>query len=608
MNASVESQFPASVGNDANANGDYVGSAAIPLDPGLSPLGWFGGQVMTMHPLIGSSAIDADIAGGPGGTDARGFPRHVDGDGNESPVADIGAVEAGPMYQVTTTADSGPGSLRTVLASAMSGGSPGTRLGFSATAFPGVITLGGSELAISPTPGLFIDASDIDGGVTISGDNRSRVFSIHAAAIVAMHSLKMTAGKAADGAEGTPSTAGQPGLDGGGVHSGGSLSLFSCEVSGNRAGNGGIAVYEGGGMGNGGVGGKGGSGGGIFSLGPLVLSGCSVSGNSAGRGGSGTIDSGGFGGDGDGGNGGGICSGGHLHVADSTMSGNNSGYSGGTVSGYGGSGGGIYKLDSGRLHLTHCTIADNRAGDGGLLSGSGGGVVVDRLTLGNCVIAGNSNPDHGADDLRFFGSRSLHCTGANLFGSAPSILSITGPAPIIADPLLAPLGDYGGPTRTMALRPGSSARNAGTASSRTMDQRGYPVAGQPDIGAYEAGTPANYNTYIWETLPATATTEQHASTADYDGDGAVNGAEFIAGTHVMDPGSVFRIKHSTRNGTVSSMTFPTVASRTYQIQTSTDLKDPWIDLGSVDGTGADVTIPVSISLPRCFFRIRVSAE
>ena len=51
------------------------------------------------------------------------------------------------------------------------------------------------------------------------------------------------------------------------------------------------------------------------------------------------------------------------------------------------------------------------------------------------------------------------------------------------DPLLAPLGDYGGPTQTMALQPGSPARNAATGRSTTADQRGFPIVGTPDIGA-----------------------------------------------------------------------------------------------------------------------------
>ena len=65
---------------------------------------------------------------------------------------------------------------------------------------------------------------------------------------------------------------------------------------------------------------------------------------------------------------------------------------------------------------------------------------------------------------------------------------------VSTDPLLSPLSDHGGPTRTMALLPGSSAHNTGDAALAAVpfpagaggvDQRGSPRAGMVDIGAYE---------------------------------------------------------------------------------------------------------------------------
>ncbi len=52
---------------------------------------------------------------------------------------------------------------------------------------------------------------------------------------------------------------------------------------------------------------------------------------------------------------------------------------------------------------------------------------------------------------------------------------------------LTPLGDYGGPTLTMALVPGSAAIGAGTAvDGITTDQRGLPLNSPvPDIGAFQ---------------------------------------------------------------------------------------------------------------------------
>ncbi len=58
----------------------------------------------------------------------------------------------------------------------------------------------------------------------------------------------------------------------------------------------------------------------------------------------------------------------------------------------------------------------------------------------------------------------------------------------LADLGLAPLGDYGGPTETMALLPGSAAIGAGMGDSGiTTDQRGAPrpASGATDIGAFQ---------------------------------------------------------------------------------------------------------------------------
>jgi hypothetical protein len=60
------------------------------------------------------------------------------------------------------------------------------------------------------------------------------------------------------------------------------------------------------------------------------------------------------------------------------------------------------------------------------------------------------------------------------------------PGPPI-DPLLAPLGDYGGPTQTMPLLPGSPALNAGDPSQAgSADQRGVVRSGGVNIGAFQA--------------------------------------------------------------------------------------------------------------------------
>src|SRR5262249_39003811 len=55
------------------------------------------------------------------------------------------------------------------------------------------------------------------------------------------------------------------------------------------------------------------------------------------------------------------------------------------------------------------------------------------------------------------------------------------------DPLLSTLGDFGGPTPTLALLPGSPALGGGTASGApATDQRGQSRNGHVDIGAFQS--------------------------------------------------------------------------------------------------------------------------
>src|SRR6185503_7522124 len=61
-----------------------------------------------------------------------------------------------------------------------------------------------------------------------------------------------------------------------------------------------------------------------------------------------------------------------------------------------------------------------------------------------------------------------------------------------ADPILAPLDYYGGPTPTMALLSGSPAIDGGDPITfPTTDQRGHsrPYGLAPDIGAFESSPP-----------------------------------------------------------------------------------------------------------------------
>jgi CSLREA domain-containing protein len=72
---------------------DQAGTAANPLDPGLTTLGDHGGPTPTHALLADSPALDLAPASACSGTDQRGFPRPA------GPACDAGAVERGPGCQ-----------------------------------------------------------------------------------------------------------------------------------------------------------------------------------------------------------------------------------------------------------------------------------------------------------------------------------------------------------------------------------------------------------------------------------------------------------------------------------------------------------------------------
>ena len=210
-------------------------------------------------------------------------------------------------------------------------------------------------------------------------------------------------------------------------------------------------------------------------------------------------------------------------------------------------------------------------------------------------------------------NNSFQSLGGNLIGRGNGTVAFTtGPETVnltTATIKLAPPGPNGGTTWTMALLPGSPARSAANGSAITTDQRGFPVVNLPDAGAYEAGTFINYNAYIWESLPATASPAQAAAGFDFDGDGLTNHAEWITGTSPANPVSGFRPAVTLNPPGELDITFPTATGRTYSLQVSDTLAPgSWTTMpGSRTGTGSpdSFILPAGISNRR-FFRVIVS--
>ncbi len=199
-----------------------------------------------------------------------------------------------------------------------------------------------------------------------------------------------------------------------------------------------------------------------------------------------------------------LNSGATLTLINSTLSGNTSSDIGGaincddsnvsltncTLSGNvsGGVGGGIANL-SGVLTLIHCTLSSNVAatyGGGFYTQGS------TPVTIMNSLIAGNSANSGAVRDIYRSGSFAFVIGGTNLIGDNATVSADFPAGPLVGtaasplNPLLAPLGNNGGPTQTMPPLPGSPALDAASSGLAT-DQRGVarPQGGNFDIGAVE---------------------------------------------------------------------------------------------------------------------------
>ena len=266
-------------------------------------------------------------------------------------------------------------------------------------------------------------------------------------------------------------------------------------------------------------------GGGLFNyLGTATVTNCTISGNTAGSRGGGLYDdsgvltltnsivsdnsaTGGYG------NGGGLeiyHSAARAVLTDCTISGNSASQAGGgltstgsettltecTISSNSANGAGGLLVQSPGAMLTNCTVSGNSASQAG-----GGLVYAGPITLNNTIVAGNSTlPDGGGSASDIFGGPTIvgGLTGSyNLIGTGGSgALSngVNGNQVGVASPLLGNLGDYGGPTPTIPLLPGSPAIGTGsknlavdpsTGRPLVADQRGYTPSNMADIGAYQ---------------------------------------------------------------------------------------------------------------------------
>jgi hypothetical protein len=237
-----------------------------------------------------------------------------------------------------------------------------------------------------------------------------------------------------------------------------------------------------------------------------------------------------------------------------------------------------------------------------------------RLEITNSIVAGNS--------------------GGNLSNWASMISR--GQNLSTGDPLLAPLGNYGGPTPTMAVLPESPARNAAVGPVSPTDQRNYPrPVGPPDIGAFEAdietdngpGNEAGYHMWAMENLPGDLD-RQFGS--DTDQDGHSNGVEYAMRSNPFQPSrTLLSFAHATVLGqTGRAIRFPyrpAASDLIYTVERTFDITqpDPWqeilrLDLGAGSLTessgvtsifdpltGRATVFDINVSAPTVYWRLRI---
>jgi hypothetical protein len=462
-NSIVAGNFPADISGALNGSNNLIGG-----DPLLAPLGDYGGPTQTMPPLLGSPAVNAGLNSVTNflTTDQRGFARVV---GN---AVDIGAVEAGSAMPgadytvVTTTNDylNGFGFNEVSLRAAVAFAARGSTITFTNTLAGQTITLTNGQITVDNS--LTIDGSALVNSVLIDGNANGRIFEFASSTTNTLVNLTLTNGLASGSF---------PANAGGAIYlnSSAPLTLNSCTLSGNAADSIGGGIYK--------------------TDAPLTLNNSTLSDNSASDFGGSIFNAGGT-----------------VTLNNSTLSGNEAGSGGG----------GIFNNSLGTIALNNSTLSDNSAGlsGGGISNGNGGTV-----RLNNSTLSGNTVDENGggivnaefatvtlnnstlSDNSAGSSGGGIYNVGAVAFNSTNTIVAgnsastdpdVRGTLPngsnnlINGDPLLAPLGDYGGPTQTMPPLTCSPAIDAGDNSVTnflTADQRGLARlrGGAVDIGAVE---------------------------------------------------------------------------------------------------------------------------
>jgi len=398
-----------------------------------------------------------------------------------------------PGHQVTSTADSGPGSLR----SALLGAEDGTVITFDTSLLGDTIRL---QRELQVCSDVIIQGPGA-GHLAISGENTCRILRIMEGRHVEISGLGLARGQ-------TPA-----GEDGAAILAEGNIQLTNCLVTRNHADD---------------------DGGAISISGPnaaAALDSCVVNYNSCGDDGGGlrcfegtlTINASTVAHNASPSYGGGLSSNGTVTITNSTFAYNEAAQFGGGIRNFGS--GSLTCVNTTLVHntcgdrgagistaaavdLNFCTITENQAPDlgGGIrIAGSGSCAIRNTLVAGN--VTGNGEPDVSII------SGAFTSTGYNLIGDTtgsawiPAQGDQLGQTSSPIDPMTLSLDSNGGPTQTVALQAGSPCIDqADTTGVPLYDQRGQlRFSGtRPDIGAVEFCLPTSSRdvqtgcyTYTW---------------------------------------------------------------------------------------------------------------
>jgi hypothetical protein len=315
---------------------------------------------------------------------------------------------------------------------------------FEETAASGTLTLVAELPAINQD--VNIDGPGAD-QLTISADNQFRLLTINGGDIT-IEGLTLSNGEAAGTNLGAGSGTPTSGSRGGAINissSSSTVNLIDSVIQNSTANNGGA----------------------IANSGTLNITGSTITGNNA-------VNGGGV-----------VVIDGQVNVTNSTIAGNNAE-----------NGGGVFNSIA-SLTLTNATVASNTATNEDM-TGRGGGIrnIGGATNLKNTLVANNTASIE--PDVSTPAEFPANSGGNNLIGDANGANGFTNGengdiVGVAADALLiGALADNGGTTPTIALLENSPAINAGDGSFSNpfsdpgeFDQRGLPIAGVIDIGAFE---------------------------------------------------------------------------------------------------------------------------